>query len=169
VARDRFPLLRRGPRLKPSRPFVVDDPEAVTTFCAEHSIFRKMFYAIRQRAREDGPAAALELRPAPSPETITDVAVDNHQPLTRTITIGGRRPQGSRRAVDHEPAAHPDGGTTQVAQLPDDCTFPPPTTRRLHPAGYGRRHPTQHSLRTTGYCPGEVAVAHGQFLLRSVR
>jgi hypothetical protein len=59
---------------------VVDDPEAVTTFCAEHSIFRKMFYAIRQRAREDGPAAALGPRPAPSPETITDVAVDNHQP-----------------------------------------------------------------------------------------
>lgn len=48
---------------------------AVTTFCAEHSISRKTFYAIRKRAIEEGQAAALEprsRRPKTSPSTITD-------------------------------------------------------------------------------------------------
>ncbi|TSD94680.1 helix-turn-helix domain-containing protein, partial [Skermania sp. ID1734] len=35
---------------------------AVTTFCAEHRISRKTFYAIRARARTDGAAAALQPR-----------------------------------------------------------------------------------------------------------
>jgi putative transposase len=35
---------------------------AVTTFCAEHGISRKTFYAIRARTRTDGAAAALEPR-----------------------------------------------------------------------------------------------------------
>src|SRR3954447_25158978 len=48
---------------------------AVTTFCAEHEISRKTFYAIRKRALEEGQAAALEprsRRPKNSPSTITD-------------------------------------------------------------------------------------------------
>ena len=48
---------------------------AVTTFCAEHSISRKTFYAIRKRALVDGQAAALEprsRRPKSSPSTIAD-------------------------------------------------------------------------------------------------
>lgn len=48
---------------------------AVTTFCAEHSISRKTFYAIRKRAVEEGQAAALEprsRRPKRSPSTIAD-------------------------------------------------------------------------------------------------
>ncbi|MDR0627579.1 MAG: IS481 family transposase, partial [Bifidobacteriaceae bacterium] len=32
----------------------------MTTFCAEHSISRKTFYALLARARRDGPAAVLE-------------------------------------------------------------------------------------------------------------
>jgi len=47
----------------------------VTTFCAEHSISRKTFYAIRKRALVDGQAAALEprsRRPKSSPSTIAD-------------------------------------------------------------------------------------------------
>ena len=32
---------------------------AMTTFCAEHGISRKTFYAIPQQVVEDGPAAAL--------------------------------------------------------------------------------------------------------------
>ncbi|MBD3943628.1 transposase family protein [Microbacterium sp. NEAU-LLC] len=46
---------------------------AVTTFCAEHSISRKTFYAIRKRALVEGQAAALEprsRRPKTSPTTI---------------------------------------------------------------------------------------------------
>ncbi|SDS61747.1 integrase core domain-containing protein [Microlunatus soli] len=35
---------------------------AVSTFCAEHAISRKAFYAIRARVRQDGAAAALEPR-----------------------------------------------------------------------------------------------------------
>ena len=48
---------------------------SVTTFCAEHGISRKTLYAIRQRAREDGPAAALEprtRRPRSSPNRISE-------------------------------------------------------------------------------------------------
>ena len=50
---------------------------AVSTFCAEHGISRKTFYAVRARAREDGPAAVLEprsRRPKTSPTQITDEA-----------------------------------------------------------------------------------------------
>jgi transposase InsO family protein len=53
-----------------------DSPRgAVSTFCAEHSISRKTFYAIRKRALEEGQAAALEprsRRPKSSPTTIAD-------------------------------------------------------------------------------------------------
>ena len=48
---------------------------AVTTFCEEHQISRKTFYAIRARVRAEGPAAALEprsRRPKSSPTRITD-------------------------------------------------------------------------------------------------
>jgi transposase InsO family protein len=47
----------------------------VTTFCAEHQISRKSFYAIRARVRTEGAAAALEprsRRPRASPTKITD-------------------------------------------------------------------------------------------------
>lgn len=53
-----------------------DSPRgAVSTFCAEHSISRKTFYAIRKRALEEGQAAALEprsRRPKSSPTMIAD-------------------------------------------------------------------------------------------------
>lgn len=48
---------------------------AVSTFCAEHGISRKSFYALRLRAKTDGPAAVLEprsRRPRSSPSTLTD-------------------------------------------------------------------------------------------------
>lgn len=47
----------------------------MTTFCAEHQISRKTFYAIRARVRADGAAAALEprsRRPRNSPTKLTD-------------------------------------------------------------------------------------------------
>jgi transposase InsO family protein len=54
----------------------VDAPRgAVTTFCAEHSISRETFYAIRRRAAAEGPAAALEprsRRPKQSPSRLTE-------------------------------------------------------------------------------------------------
>lgn len=50
---------------------------AVTSFCQEHGISRKTFYALLARAREEGPAAVLEprsRRPASSPTKIGDEA-----------------------------------------------------------------------------------------------
>lgn len=47
----------------------------MTTFCAEHGLSRKTFYAIRARAATEGQAAALEphsRRPRTSPHQITD-------------------------------------------------------------------------------------------------
>jgi len=48
---------------------------AVSTFCAEHNISRKSFYALRNRAKTDGPAAVLEprtRRPKSSPSEFSD-------------------------------------------------------------------------------------------------
>nr|WP_307581739.1 IS481 family transposase [Paeniglutamicibacter psychrophenolicus] len=48
---------------------------SVTTFCDEHEITRKTFYAIRARARDEGQAAALEprsRRPKTSPRKLTE-------------------------------------------------------------------------------------------------
>jgi transposase InsO family protein len=48
---------------------------SVTTFCVEHQISRKTFYAIRKRAVEEGQSAALaprSRRPATSPTRLTD-------------------------------------------------------------------------------------------------
>ena len=48
---------------------------SVTTFCLEHEVARKTFYAIRKRAMVEGQAAALEprtRRPAASPNRISD-------------------------------------------------------------------------------------------------
>jgi transposase InsO family protein len=48
---------------------------AVTTFCVEHGISRKTFYAVRARARAEGQAAALEprsRRPKSSPTRISE-------------------------------------------------------------------------------------------------
>jgi putative transposase len=48
---------------------------AVSTFCAEHGISRKSFYALRKRAKVEGPAAVLEprsRRPRSSPSQLSD-------------------------------------------------------------------------------------------------
>lgn len=48
---------------------------AVSTFCAEHDISRKSFYTLRNRVKNDGPAAVLEprtRRPRSSPSKLSD-------------------------------------------------------------------------------------------------
>ena len=48
---------------------------AVSTFCTEHGISRKSFYALRKRAMTDGPAAVLEprtRRPTSSPSRLSN-------------------------------------------------------------------------------------------------
>ena len=63
----------------------------MTTFCAEHGVSRKTFYAIRARARAEGQAAALEprsRRPVRSPtrigEDVKDQAVQVRAALERS-------------------------------------------------------------------------------------
>jgi transposase InsO family protein len=70
---------------------------AVTTFCAEHELSRKTFYAIRRRALEDGQAAALEprpRRPSSSPNRTTDEV--------KALVIGIRAAL-ERSGLDHGP------------------------------------------------------------------
>ncbi len=74
---------------------------AVSTFCAEHGISRKTFYAIRARARTDGPAAVLEPRvaaPEDEPAEFTDEVKD--QARRGAGRAGGLRagPRADQRA-----------------------------------------------------------------------
>jgi hypothetical protein len=69
---------------------------SVTTFCLEHGVSRKTFYAIRKRVQLEGQAAALEprsRRPAASPNRISaDVQIFR--------TASGRgRPEAPTRIV----------------------------------------------------------------------
>lgn len=65
---------------------------AVSTFCAEHGISRKSFYALRNRARTDGPAAVLEprtRRPASSPSTLTEEVKDQAVAVRKALEDSG--------------------------------------------------------------------------------
>jgi putative transposase len=65
---------------------------AVTTFCAEHGISRKTFYAIRARTRTDGAAAALEprsRRPKVSPTKITDAVKEQALSVRAALESSG--------------------------------------------------------------------------------
>src|SRR5665213_2539983 len=65
---------------------------AVSTFCAEQGISRETFYAIRKRAAEDGPAAALEprsRRPRDSPSKLTDDVVETAVAVRAALEASG--------------------------------------------------------------------------------
>lgn len=69
----------------------------VSSFCAEHGISRNVFYKILNRARTQGPSAALEprsRRPRTSPSTIPD-ATREHALQTRAAL--------ERSGLDHGP------------------------------------------------------------------
>jgi hypothetical protein len=79
---------------------------AVTTFCAEHSISRKTFYAIRKRALEEGQAAALEprsRRPNTSPSTIANEVKKQAVAMRAALESSG---------LDHGPISVHDKMTT---------------------------------------------------------
>lgn len=99
---------------------------SVTSFCAEHGISRKTFYAIRARARAEGQTAALEprsRRPKTSPARITE---DVQQQ-----TLGVRNALESS-GLDHRPTSVHDkmlsmgisppsvASLAQIFQLEDD-------------------------------------------------
>lgn len=65
---------------------------SITTFCAEHGISRETFYAIRKRAAEDGPAAALEprsRRPRSSPSRVADDVVQRAVGVRAALEASG--------------------------------------------------------------------------------
>lgn len=65
---------------------------AVTTFCAEHDITRKTFYAIRARTRNEGQAAALQprsRRPKTSPTKVTDDAAQEALQVRAALESSG--------------------------------------------------------------------------------
>jgi transposase InsO family protein len=70
---------------------------SVTTFCLEHDLSRKTFYAIRKRAQLEGQAAALEprtRRPSTSPNRISDEV--------KALAVGVRAAL-ERSGLDHGP------------------------------------------------------------------
>jgi putative transposase len=70
---------------------------SVTTFCFEHDLSRKTFYAIRKRAQVEGQAAALEprtRRPSASPTRIPDEV--------KALAVGVRAAL-ERSGLDHGP------------------------------------------------------------------
>ena len=70
---------------------------SVTTFCLEHDLSRKTFYAIRNRALAEGQAAALEprtRRPSTSPNRISDEV--------KALAVGVRAAL-ERSGLDHGP------------------------------------------------------------------
>ena len=65
---------------------------AATTFCDEHGISRKTFYAIRARARDEGQAAALEprsRRPKTSPTKLTEGLKDEAVKVRAALESSG--------------------------------------------------------------------------------
>src|SRR5665213_515330 len=65
---------------------------ASTTFRAEQGISRETFYAIRRRAAEDGPAAALEprsRRPRSSPSRVADDIVQRAVAVRAALEASG--------------------------------------------------------------------------------
>lgn len=64
----------------------------MTTFCADHQISRKTFYALRARARDEGQAAVLEpktRRPKTSPTRITEQVKDQAVQTRASLEASG--------------------------------------------------------------------------------
>jgi len=91
---------------------------AITTFCAEHGICRETFYAIRRRAAEDGPAAALEprsRRPKASPSKITDEVVQRALGVRAALEASG---------LDHGPiSVHEKMRTLRMGPVPSTASL----------------------------------------------
>ncbi|MDQ4504063.1 IS481 family transposase, partial [Sinomonas sp. ASV322] len=104
----------------------------MTTFCAEHGISRKTFYAIRARVAADGPAAALEprsRRPKNSPARLSDDV--------RQQAIGVRAAL-ERSGLDHGPiSVHEKMRSMGLASVPSPASL----ARMFRQAGVARAEP----------------------------
>ena len=105
---------------------------AVTTFCAEHRISRKTFYAIRARVRTDGAAAALEprnRRPRSSPTKITDEVMQQALGVRAALESSG---------LDHGPiSVHDKMRTMRLDPVPSVASL----ARIFREAGVARLEP----------------------------
>ena len=105
---------------------------AVSTFCAEHGISRKSFYALRNRAMTDGPAAVLEprtRRPASSPSTLTEEVKDQAVAVRKALEASG---------LDHGPiSVHEKMRAMGLPQVPSTASL----ARIFREAGVARREP----------------------------
>jgi putative transposase len=104
---------------------------AVSTFCAEHEISRKTFYAIRSRVAVEGPAAALEprsRRPGSSPSEIGE-DVTRHALNVRAAL--------ERSGLDHGPISVHDKMSTLGFSTPSTASL----SRIFREAGVARAEP----------------------------
>lgn len=105
---------------------------AVSTFCAEYGISRKSFYALRNRAKTDGPAAALEprtRRPKSSPSTLSDEVKDQAIKVRAALEQSG---------LDHGPVSvHDKMRVMGLEQVPSTASL----ARIFREAGVARLEP----------------------------
>lgn len=90
---------------------------SVSTFCAEHGITRKTFYAIRARARDEGQAAALEprsRRPKNSPSRLTEDRKDEALRVRAALESSG---------LDHGPISVHDKMVALGMQAPSPASL----------------------------------------------
>ena len=105
---------------------------AVSTFCAEHGISRKSFYALRRRAMQDGPAAVLEprsRRPASSPAALSEDVKDHAVQVRAALEASG---------LDHGPVSvHDKMHAMGLDPVPSTAAL----ARVFREAGVARREP----------------------------
>lgn len=104
---------------------------AVSTFCLEHDISRKTFYALRSRALLDGQAAVLEpysRRPHTSPTRISDDAKKKALQVRATLESSG---------LDHGPISVHDRMTSMGLTAPSVASL----ARIFRDAGVARQEP----------------------------
>lgn len=105
---------------------------AVSTFCAEHGISRKSFYALRNRAKTDGAAAVLEprtRRPKSSPSTLSDAVKEQAVAVRAALEASG---------LDHGPiSVHDKRHAMGLDQVPSTASL----ARIFREAGVARLEP----------------------------
>ena len=105
---------------------------AVSTFCAEHGISRKSFYALRARAKTDGSAAVLEprtRRPKSSPSTLSDEVKEQAVAVRAALEASG---------LDHGPiSVHEKMHRMGLDQVPSTSSL----ARIFREAGVARLEP----------------------------
>lgn len=104
----------------------------MTSFCEEHQISRKTFYAIRARVRTDGPAAVLEprsRRPRTSPTRLNDEVKQQALGVRAALESSG---------MDHGPiSVHDKMRAMGLARVPSVASL----ARIFREAGVARREP----------------------------